>query len=578
MASTIDVSKLNLNVVIGYPSEQLIVTKLNLNIVVGPASEDPEPEITSISPTSGPEAGGTVVTILGSYFTDVTDVQFGGAPVVFTIVDDNHITFETPAGTGLADLSVTNAEGTSTLLDAFEYVAVVEGATRVTQTPVLATVSMFPPARVTQSPVFVLSLPLQGSRVTQATPLVVWGAKPVPLPLPLVPEVPVQETWGWLTALSSAKKRREQRAALRSHPRLSMAFSARLLADADREHAYNVFLTYAKTGFNYPLYQYATPLTADAAIGDTRVKFNSRLTDVREGEAIAFVDQTADTTRMGVVATVLNSGVILTEPLKFNLDAGSVHVAPAPRFRLLGSHTLTMQALGGDAAFKLEGMDLRPVLGEMLTPVQYNNLLTMYDGLLVLPDPQNADGNVDEEFDGNVKWRDNGINSPSPYSSWLSVYTSGIRRFLVHRPQGMDYWRAVANHLVGRQKTFLLPTHRDDLPLLTQPAAPADTSFVTSNVYYAKQWAQRTWRYLAIRSDAGVTYRKVIDTEVNYDPAGDPVSVTARMSAPFGNTAAHTRNLRISYANVCRLDNDNISLNHGNSETMVDISFRMVDE
>jgi hypothetical protein len=55
------------------------------------------PVATSLTPGSGPEVGGTGVTISGSGFTGVTDVSVDGVSVAFVVVDDGTITFTTLA-------------------------------------------------------------------------------------------------------------------------------------------------------------------------------------------------------------------------------------------------------------------------------------------------------------------------------------------------------------------------------------------------------------------------------------------------------------------------------------------------
>jgi IPT/TIG domain/Bacterial Ig-like domain (group 3)/Dockerin type I domain len=85
------------------------------------------PTVTSVSPSSGPAAGGTSVIITGTGFTGATAVDFGGAAATsFMVNSDTQITAVDPAGTGVVDVTVTIPVGgtsaTSTA-DQFTYVA-----------------------------------------------------------------------------------------------------------------------------------------------------------------------------------------------------------------------------------------------------------------------------------------------------------------------------------------------------------------------------------------------------------------------------------------------------------------------
>lgn len=86
-----------------------------------PPAQPPNP--LSISPTSGPAAGGTTVTISGSQFTGVTGVTIGGvAATSVTVVNSTTLTCVTGAGTGIArDVVVTSPAGSATLPAAFSY-------------------------------------------------------------------------------------------------------------------------------------------------------------------------------------------------------------------------------------------------------------------------------------------------------------------------------------------------------------------------------------------------------------------------------------------------------------------------
>ncbi len=82
----------------------------------------PVPTIISISPTSGLEAGGTAVTIIGTYLADATSVTFAGTAATVTANSDTQITVTAPAGTpGEADVVVTTAGGQATAVGAYTY-------------------------------------------------------------------------------------------------------------------------------------------------------------------------------------------------------------------------------------------------------------------------------------------------------------------------------------------------------------------------------------------------------------------------------------------------------------------------
>ena len=92
------------------------------------------PAVTAISPTSGPAAGGTQVTISGSGFTGATAVNFGPTPAAsFTVVSDSQINAISSAGTlGTVDVTVTNAGGISATSAADQFSNSVPGTPTVT--------------------------------------------------------------------------------------------------------------------------------------------------------------------------------------------------------------------------------------------------------------------------------------------------------------------------------------------------------------------------------------------------------------------------------------------------------------
>jgi hypothetical protein len=89
------------------------------------APPPPTPTVSLLSPTTGPAAGGTPVTITGTNFTGATAVSFGGVTAAYTFNTSTQITATSPAGFGSVDVTVTAAGGTSSTssADQFAYVA-----------------------------------------------------------------------------------------------------------------------------------------------------------------------------------------------------------------------------------------------------------------------------------------------------------------------------------------------------------------------------------------------------------------------------------------------------------------------
>jgi IPT/TIG domain len=82
------------------------------------------PTVTALSPSYGTAVGATSVTITGTGFTGATAVKFGTTNAAsFTVDSATSITAVSPAGTpGLSYVYVTNADGTSTASEQFEFV------------------------------------------------------------------------------------------------------------------------------------------------------------------------------------------------------------------------------------------------------------------------------------------------------------------------------------------------------------------------------------------------------------------------------------------------------------------------
>jgi hypothetical protein len=98
------------------------------------------PTVTGVGPTSGPESGGTTVTITGTDLTGATDVEFGNTPASdFSADGPTQLTATAPPGTGTVDITITTPGGTSTTSDADQYTYIAPRVVQQTGSPTVAT-------------------------------------------------------------------------------------------------------------------------------------------------------------------------------------------------------------------------------------------------------------------------------------------------------------------------------------------------------------------------------------------------------------------------------------------------------
>ena len=87
------------------------------------AQADAPPTVTHISPNSGAQAGGSVVTITGTGFVGAATVTFGASSATaVTVVNSTTITATSPHGGGVADIRVTTSGGTSAITPPDQFV------------------------------------------------------------------------------------------------------------------------------------------------------------------------------------------------------------------------------------------------------------------------------------------------------------------------------------------------------------------------------------------------------------------------------------------------------------------------
>lgn len=426
-----------------------------------------------------------------------------------------------------------------------------------------------PPACFTQIPIYIVTLPAQPARFTQIPVTFAYSPKPVPFPVPLVPEIPVVETWSWLTSVNIKDNGKEQRSLLREIPRKRLKFDFVILGDLSRREVFDILWKYQGREFLYPHYHLST-YVEPAAQGSTSLVFNPAYTDVRDGETLAIYDAHTETTRYASVDVVTPTGADLAEPLEFDIGPASL-VCSASMFHLPSSYSLAMDMVSGSSQITLESTEPRP-----LQRIDGSGLLTYYDGYMVL-DKRPMSG-VEEGYDRNVNWVDNETSKPSPVTRWRAAFSSGKRSYRFNRRQDMDYWRAFADQAKGRQKSFIMATFFEDLPLAEVPALGA-TELVTTNIQADEYLHTKVYRYIRIeRTNGSVIFRRILDKKLVYDTNGDPVKLRLILNNSIGSAVGNNQIKMVSFAPLTRLDSDDVTLSHGDIDTIISFSTRTINE
>jgi hypothetical protein len=102
---------------VGYREETFreLIKRL-VDLIFSPASPPAKPTITSLSPATGPVAGGGTVKILGSGFVGTLAISFGSANATFKVDSDGQISADLPAASaaGAVNVLVKTKNGSAT--------------------------------------------------------------------------------------------------------------------------------------------------------------------------------------------------------------------------------------------------------------------------------------------------------------------------------------------------------------------------------------------------------------------------------------------------------------------------------
>lgn len=386
-----------------------------------------------------------------------------------------------------------------------------------------------------------------------------------------LPDVPVTETWEFLTDVQVAYDGSEQRISLLRAPRRSMSFDLPIQLTSEWQAQWNNFFSEAKSPFVFPMFQYATAITVFSAAGSTRIYFDPSATDMRQGEDIYLFGP--GIAQLASIATLESDGAILSFPTQQdigpqgNTPGCAILACPVLSAYVANKTKLTMDAVTGKLPINAKSTTLR---ASVLRPGSSVSL-TMHGGFPVLDKRPLNSSPTTTEFDYGGEMFDYGTGQISVYTSWLRNKLIMTRAYKINRvtaPAEMDWWRTFLNYCNGQQQVFWTPTWRPDLTLAT-PLVNASAVVIVSGPLYSRNFysSGTGFQAICVETSAGVMITQV--ESIGSDGFGNDV---LNISPPMPSGALWQRVSNISVVVKSRLGSDKITFSHGVLSSTIDIT------
>lgn len=399
---------------------------------------------------------------------------------------------------------------------------------------------------------------------------------PDPLPLILtgdriikfdvIPEIPLEETWEWLTDIIISNDGTEQRIDLRgSYPKIEQNLNVIF----DTEESLREFyanLSICKSSLWIPEFQYASKITSPSLIGNINIHYDNSKIDVRVGEYIMIKNN--DISEVIEILTIESYGAT-TNTLTFDIPLDS-YIIPGSSVYIEDNSYLERYAPNGIGKTKLNCKLLRERTTLYKNVVSFGTFL----GDIVLPDRSLVKETSKDSFSSGIKTLDNSTGLIENISRW--DYSRVIKdmffkfdRYLNY--DKLNYWKYFFSVCKGQTKKFWIPTFRNDLELF-EPASEATSSITCEGLDYARKVYQvPTHRYLEFETGAGIHRVSVVDaSEVD---GNSLLSFTPAL--PSGPLWANIN--RISFLLPVRLASDEVKLTHYHLDTTIEFSVRTAE-
>lgn len=332
----------------------------------------------------------------------------------------------------------------------------------------------------------------------------------------LIPDVPVNETWEFLTDIMTAYDSTEQRISLRRNPRRNMEFSVDIIDLRQRQEQYELLFKNMGLQAIIPAYQHATRITQTTLIGGSRLYFDASKTQMRVNESIAMINVKTQEAQVSKVTAIYSDGVDIGSAVGENIDNG-YYVYPCHAMIIQNNSGITMQSITGKMSIQAEGFSQpalpRPGASASIDVIDGLNVMRIRP--LVSADELFATRAEIVDFEVGLKTI---LRKADPHP-----VLSGSRSWLIKRydhSEDEDYMREFIDQARGAQKAWLMPTWLPDLTLapIATPNPLEGTLIINEANYPPLFFPYLTWQYIMIQyGTLSPTFHKVTGAFVRAD-------------------------------------------------------------
>lgn len=372
--------------------------------------------------------------------------------------------------------------------------------------------------------------------------------------MPMAYEAPVKETLAWLTDIIESLDGREQRIALRQHPRAIFEVTY-LLDDNERQRMEAILFDWMDNLFGFPLWHERVFLTAATSVGAT--VYQVRGADVVDfrvgGMAVVIQDsgvydvitiQAVTATQITATSASVNGYAMGTAIMPLRIARIKRAVVGARTHVKLGQFTIT---------FEVSDNTTGAVAGST-TP----GFWTIYNSRVLFSDNNYIQGTMREEFLRRVHRIDNDTGTVSQTSYWDRNKRGHEKGFVLRSRADIYTFRKLLTSLRGRQKAVWIPTFIEDLTVVATLSSGTSTMDVQAHEYVRYINNRLSKKIFRITFTDGTTLVRSVQSSATISSTVE--RLTLDTTWPSTKTVAQVS--RVEYYELVRFDADEITINY----------------